>query len=177
MTPTRAAAYIGLVSLLAAWFASAAGVIRSTRAPRMLPRSTAGTSGDAVAFDVQAQAERLQRRLATAPTPQKPVRNPFTFHARPRPSQPAPEPRVIAPPEPAELIAEPEPELTLIGIAEDMTPKGVVRTAMIAGAGDQLTLAKVGQEVAGRYKVAAVGADAVELMETSTGRVRRLALR
>ena len=177
MTPTRAAAYIGAVSLLAAWFASAAGVIRSPRAPRTPPRSAASTSGDAVAFDVQAQAERLQRRLATAPTPQNPVRNPFTFTARPRVSPPAPEPREIAPPEPTAPIADPEPELALIGIAEDMTPKGVVRTAMIASAGDQLILARVGQDVAGRYKVAAVGADAVELTDTSTGRVRRLALR
>ena len=177
MTPTRAAAYISAVSLLAAWFASAAGVISTPRAPRVAPRSTAGTSGDAIAFDVQAQAERLQRRLATAPTPQTPVRNPFTFHARPRVPQPQSEPREIAPPEPAAPIVDPEPELTLIGVAEDMTPKGVVRTAMIAGAGEQLILAKAGQDVAGRYKVTAVGADAVELMDTSTGRVRRLALR
>jgi hypothetical protein len=174
MTPTRAAAYIGLVSLLAAWFASAAGVIRSPRAPRA-PARTTGTSGDAVAFDVQAQAERLQRRLATAPTPQAPVRNPFTFHARPRVQVAAPEAAEPAPP--PEPAADPEPELALIGVAEDKTPAGLVRTAMIAGAGDQLTLAKVGQEVAGRYKVKAIGADAVELTDTATGGIRRLALR
>jgi hypothetical protein len=176
MTPTRAAAYIGAVSLLAAWFASAAGVIRSPRAPRV-PARTTGTSGDAVAFDVQAQAERLQRRLAAAPTPQKPVRNPFTFPARPRVQSTIPEPRAAEPSPAPEPAADPEPELMLFGVAEDKTPAGPVRTAMIAGAGDQLTLAKVGQEVAGRYKVKAIGADAVELTDTATGRIRRLALR
>ena len=174
MTPTRAAAYIGLVSLLAAWFASAAGVIKSPRAPRT-PVRTTGTSGDAVAFDVQAQAERLQRRLDTAPTPQKPVRNPFTFHVRPRVQAEAPSP--LAAERAPEPTPDPEPELTLIGVAEDKTPGGLVRTAMIAAAGDQLTLAKVGQDVAGRYTVKAIGADAVELTDTATGRIRRLALR
>jgi hypothetical protein len=176
MTPTRAAAYIGAVSLLAAWFASAAGVIRSPRAPRA-PARTTGTSGDAVAFDVQAQAERLQRRLDAAPRPQKPVRNPFTFHARPRVQAEAPPPVAAGPAPVLEPAADPEPELTLIGVAEDKTPTGLVRTAMIAGAGEQLTLAKVGQDVAGRYTVKAIGADAVELADTATGRIRRLALK
>lgn len=175
MTPRRAAAYIGALSLLAAWFASAAGVIWSPRRPGPQARSVKGTSGDAVAFDVQAQAERLQRRLATAPTPQTPVRNPFTFHARPRVPH-EPRPPSVAPPE-AAPIADPEPELSLIGIAEDKTPAGLVRTAMIVGAGDELVLAKVGQQVAGRYKVTAIGADAAELTDAATGRVRRLALR
>ena len=172
MTPTRAAVYIGALSLIAAWFASAAGVIGQPRPSRPVARSPVGTSGDAVGFDVHAQAERLQRRLASAPTPQEPVRNPFTF----RPRQPVPAPRVERdePPPVAEPIVQPEPELTLIGIAEDKTAAGLVRTAMIVDGGGELMMAKVGDRI-GEYTVKAIGADAVELTH-ATARIRRLAL-
>jgi hypothetical protein len=65
-----------------------------------------------------------------------------------------------------------EPPLDLLGVAEE----GATRTAMI-GMGDELLMVTVGHEVAGRYRVAAVGPDVVELKDLATGATRRLALK
>ena len=64
-----------------------------------------------------------------------------------------------------------------MGIAEQKTEAGSKRTAMIGGAGDQLFMVTEGQAVAGRYRVSAVGADAVELEDLSPALRGRLALR
>ena len=48
---------------------------------------------------------------------------------------------------------------------------------MISAPGDQLFMVTEGQELAGRYRVSAVGADAVELQDVVSGATRRLALR
>jgi hypothetical protein len=66
----------------------------------------------------------------------------------------------------------PEPDLVLVGLAED----GSTRTAMI-GSGEELLMATEGQTVAGRYRVAKVGPDAVELVDLETGATRRLSLK
>jgi hypothetical protein len=175
MTPKRTAAYLGGASLLAAWLASAAGIGSREPVVQEAPRpvQTAGT--ETLAADVQAQTDRLRQRLAAAPAPQEPHRNPFAF--APRAESPARRARAVdavpTPPPPA--IAE--PPLMLIGIAEDRAPDGLVRTAMIATAsGDLLTVTR-GQSVIGRYRVEVVHADAVELSDVSTGTVRRLVLR
>lgn len=174
MTPKRAAAWTLVAALAAAWFASAAGVIGPPpRAPRIAARSQQAAQLDAVSFDVEAQAQRLRKRLAAAPAPQ-PVRNPFVFAARER-VQPRPAAR-LAPQPPPIAPVETEPPLLLVGVAEDGTGETLVRTAMIAD-GDELLLVRVGQEVAGRYKVTAIGADAVELKDLTTDRTRRIALR
>ena len=127
---------------------------------------------DAAASIVQSQASRLRNRMAVAPAPQTPIRNPFVFAER----QARPVVTTRREPRPVALEPEPvmpvEPELDLLGVAEE----GAVRTAMI-GLGDELLMVTVGQEVAGRYRVAAVGADAVELQDLTTGATRRLALK
>ena len=64
-----------------------------------------------------------------------------------------------------------------MGIAEDTSPTGPRRTAIIAGEADALFMVTEGQLVAGRYKVSRIGADAVELEEIGTHGYRRLALR
>ena len=69
-----------------------------------------------------------------------------------------------------------EPRLVLVGIAEQRTPDGAVRTAMIASESNELVMAEVGAAVLGRYTVAAIGGDAVTLTEIATGRTRRLVL-
>jgi hypothetical protein len=177
MTPKRAAAWTLVAALTAAWLASAAGVIGPPAPARRLPvRSQLSAQTEAVSFDVQAQAERLRKRLATAPTP-RPVRNPFMFEARQSVRSPAVARRVDVPA--AALAvgpAEIEPEMTLIGVAEYGKEAEVVRTAMIVGAGDQLFLVRVGQSV-GRYQVTAIGADAVELRDSASDRVRLLGLK
>jgi hypothetical protein len=67
--------------------------------------------------------------------------------------------------------------MELVGIAEQKTDAGLKRTAMIGAPGDQLFMVTEGQDVAGRYRVSAVGADAVELQDLVSGSTRRLALR
>ena len=62
------------------------------------------------------------------------------------------------------------------GIADKTGEDGtMVRTAVISGSG-QLFFAKVGDTVTTRYTVTAIGADAVELRELTTGETLRLAL-
>ena len=127
---------------------------------------------DAVALSVQSQAARLRQRLAAAPLPQAPTRNPFTFAAREPVDLPAASAR---PRTPAPVVADPplpEPALVLLGVAE----QGSTRTAMV-GFGDELLMATEGQTLAGRYRVAKVGADAIELVDLGTGATRRLFLR
>jgi hypothetical protein len=77
----------------------------------------------------------------------------------------------------AEPSAPPEPILSLIGIAEDQGPKGTVRTAIITGDADAVYVLIEGETLLDRYKVQAIGADAVELKEIASDTIRRLALR
>lgn len=123
---------------------------------------------DTVAVNVQSQAARLRERLAVAPAPRAPIRNPFTFAAR--------EPVAVRPQALALPVAAdppfPEPELVLLGVAE----QGSTRTAMM-GSGDELLMATEGQTLVGRYRVARVSADAVELVDLVTGATRRLFLK
>src|SRR6266545_4755158 len=69
------------------------------------------------------------------------------------------------------------PSLTLMGIAEETSPQGVRRTAVIGGEGDTLYMVLEGQAVGDRYKVTKIGADAIELEDLITHGYRRLAIR
>lgn len=170
MTPARAAAYLGGGILLAGWLASAAGVVRpfATPFPR---RSAEAVQLDAVASSVQSQAARLRHRLAVAPAPSAPIRNPFAFVDAPA-SPPLVAPSRPVPAAPLALESTPEPDLILLGVAE----QGSTRTAMIAS-GDELLMTTEGQIVAGRYRVGSVTADTIELIDLGTGATRRLSLK
>jgi len=173
MTPRKVALYLVGGSVLAAWLASAASVGQAPPTPAVpVPVQTSGT--ETLAQEVQAQAVRLRERLASAPAPQPRPRNPFAFAPAPRPP-----PRSV--PAPAEPVPPPpvmtEPALSLIGMAEDRTPDGPLRTAIITAPGGELFMVRVGDHVSARYRVEAIGADAVELADLTTGAVRRLALR
>ena len=171
MSRTRAAAYLVGGILLAAWLASAAGVTMRPRAVPLPRRSPEAIQLDAVASDVQSQAARLRERLAAAPALPAPVRNPFAFAEREvPPPPPKPQPVTETPAFIQRLIAE--PELVLLGVAQE----GAVRTAMIQS-GDELLMVTEGQGVTARYRVAKVGADAVELLDLTTGATRRLYLK
>jgi hypothetical protein len=61
----------------------------------------------------------------------------------------------------------------LVGLAEDASPTGPKRTAVISGAG-QLFVVTDGELVTSRYRVAAVSPDRVELTDLETGIVVRL---
>lgn len=170
MKPGRAALYLGGGVLLAAWLASAAGIGRPST-PQLPPPSADAAQLDSIAAGVQSQAARLRQRLAAAPTPGAAIRNPFAFAAREESERvisrraPVPVPAAVA-------EAPTEPDLVLIGLAEE----GSTRTALL-GSGDELLMATEGQTIVGRYRVAKVGADAVELVDLTTGATRRLLLR
>lgn len=181
MTPGKAAAYFTLAILSAAWFASAVGVPSSPRQVPTAPPSSDDARLDALARDVQAQGARLRKRLASAPEVQAPVRNPFTFGLRDSPRS-APARGVATAAAVVDFVPEPEPApreplLVLIGVAEEKTPDGLVRTAMISQDGEVLHMATSGDPVIGRYVVVTVSPDAVELKDLSTGLTRRLVLR
>jgi hypothetical protein len=170
MKPGRAALYLGGGILLAAWLASAAGVGRPS-IPQVPPPSADAAQLDSIAAGVQSQAVRLRQRLAGAPAPGAAIRNPFAFAAREET-----EPVMVhrAPIAAPKAVADdpPEPDLVLIGLAED----GSTRTALL-GSGDELLMATEGQTIVGRYRVNKVGADAVELVDLTTGATRRLLLK
>lgn len=175
MTAARAAAYIGGATLLVAWLASAAGVQRSAPVPPAGVRSREAVQIEALASDVQSQAARLRTRLAAAPAAAPSDRNPFSFGAADARTVGRSAPAAVVPMAPPDVPA-PLP-LELVGLAEQMVDGALTRTAMIGAPGEQLFMVAEGQEVAGQYRVSAVGADAVELVDVTTGATRRLGLR
>ncbi len=175
MTSMRAASYAGGGALLVAWFAAAAGSpVQEAPPPRDPVVSTSGSAS--LAADVQAQAVRLRERLAQAPTPATNPRNPFSFAPAPVVRAPQPVVRAAAGEPPAPEISS-APALSLMGIAEETSPEGLHRTAVIGGANDALYIVMEGQTIADRYRVNTIGADAVELKDLVTGAYRRLAMR
>jgi hypothetical protein len=159
-----------------AWFSSAASVSLQRHRPTPRPSAPEDPSFTEVAATVESRARRLRERLASASAPQAPTRNPFAFK---REETPRPRARAIGTTSvPAETLpaVPPEPMLTLIGIAEELKPQGLVRTAMIATETNELIMVGVEGAVTHRYKVTAIGADVIELTDAITGSVRRLAL-
>jgi len=144
--------------------------VRTERAPR-----PAGP--DSLAVEVNAQADRLRTLMAQAPTPAMHARNPFAFRAAPSPRvEPSPTVHAaVAADEPSAIA--PLPQLTLMGVAEETTPAGPRRTAVIGGDGDTIYMVVEGDTVGTRYRVTRIGADAVELEDVTTKGYRRLALR
>ena len=114
---------------------------------------------DALASGVQSQATHLRQRLAAAPAPHSETRNPFAFAAAERPQPAAVEKAVDAERLPV-IQTSPEPNLVLLGLAED----GSTRTAMIES-GDDLVMATEGQSIVGRYRVAKISPDGIELVD------------
>jgi hypothetical protein len=177
MSSRRAAAYIGGAVVLAAWLASAASApMRSGEAAQSLqPVATIGT--ELLATDVQRQSARLRQRLATAPAPQEPRRNPFTFAERELPRSQTSLRRLAAALPVQDAEPPPlEPVLSLVGVAEQQSANGLVRTAILVGESDELYTVTAGQTLIDRYTVSAIGPDVVELKDSATGLTRRLAL-
>jgi hypothetical protein len=175
MTLSRTAIYGVGGALLVAYLAAAnmPGPPNAAETPRAQSREP---SPAAIVDDIRSQADRLQERMKSAPVPEPSPRNPFSFGlAEPRPSA-ANAVRATPPPDPLPAIPS-APLLTLMGIAEEASPDGVRRTAIIGGGGDTLFMVTEGDAVGDRYKVTKVTADAVELEDLLTKAYRRLALR
>src|SRR5436189_178088 len=74
------------------------------------------------------------------------------------------------------ITRRPQPTLILMGVAEETTPAGPRRTAVI-GEGETIYMVGEGEAVGDRYRVKKIGADAVELEDVVSKAYRRLALR
>ena len=174
----RKAVFFGVgVALLASYFAAANMPSQDVEPPRERP-ARAAVEPAALAVEVSSQAGRLQSRMAQAPLPESNPRNPFTFGVAPRAPQPRTVRAAVAEEPPAAApFAPPPPVLTLMGIAEETTPEGPRRTAVIGGEGDHLFMVREGDLLGGAYQVKKIGADAVELEDVTTKAFRRLALR
>jgi hypothetical protein len=178
----RKAVFYGVgVALLASYFAAANMPSQDPEPVRERP-VRGGIAPGELAVEVSSQAARLQSRMAQAPLPESNPRNPFSFGVVPRAPQPGTvramvAPETDAPPPPLAPVAPPPPVLTLMGIAEESSPDGPRRTAVIGGEGDHLFMVKEGDVLGGAYKVKKIGADAVELEDLVTKGYRRLALR
>jgi hypothetical protein len=180
MTTRRAALYAVGGTLLLAYLAAAdSGMPQLEPSVRDSARHTPQEFAppDPIAENVRAQAATLRERLAAAPVPDIHGRNPFGFAPAPDAHPGAALRSARAAVADGAPLPPPDPQLILMGVAED-TPDGkVTRTAIIGGAADALYVVIEGENVAGRYRVTAVGPDIVELRDLLTGGYRRLAMR
>lgn len=181
---SRAVLVLAALGLVLAWLAAAAD--RQAAAPRAAAdhAPAAHARAEHLAQDIRDQERRLRSQLDSAPQPTMSGRNPFTFDDRtPGGSRSAPlQVASVAPAlEAVMAAATPDPPLlTLSGIAEDPAgadnPALPRRVAVLSGYGD-VFLARIGETIASRYEVTAIGADAVELKDLITGTTIRLGLR
>ena len=168
----RRVVWLGISALaLASWVASAStSGVRPPVAP--LPPVKPGAIDHSMAA-LQSEIGRLHERLGPTAAPTR-SRDLFRFTTR------APRRTVVAPPAaavPVPVAPEPvRPSLALIGVVEDVTPDGVVRTAIVSGLGD-VFLVKAGDTIRLRYRVEQVSADAVQVIDTETSGITTLALR
>ncbi|HZP49247.1 MAG TPA: hypothetical protein VFB07_11960 [Vicinamibacterales bacterium] len=173
MNVNRTLTLMAISGALLAWFAAAATSNRDVPPPIVLPPPHVDLQG----ADLAKEIARLHDRLRPDAPPRQPARNLFTYHAAVHhdavPEAAPPKPALS---EPAPPTAPPLPPLKLAGIAEDEGPDGPIRTAIISAEG-QLFLVKPGDALTSRYRVARVGADAVELTDTIDNSVRRLPLK
>lgn len=178
MTSKRAVIYGSAGVLLVAYLA-----VANSAPPRdrdVIPPRAArppAPSAEAVARDMQTEAARLRERLQQAPVPDSNPRNPFAFGTA-RSTRPAPGiVRATVADAPEAAVAPPTPALSLIGMAEDTTPKGIRRTAVLSGEGNAVYFVAEGDTLIGRYRVTKIGADAVDLEDLQTHGYRRLAMK
>jgi hypothetical protein len=175
---SRSAAVYGVGGMLLVACLAAANMPQDTSETPARAARTPPASPDALAVDVSVQAARLRDAMAQAPVPDLHPRNPFAFHTHAA-SSAASTPMVraaVAADESAPPVTSP-PLLTLMGVAEETTPAGPRRTAVIGGEGDTIYMVGEGDAVGDRYRVTRIGADAVELEDVATKGYRRLALR
>jgi hypothetical protein len=171
MNVKRTTAIVLSAAALAAWFAGAATTTRVARAPLVVMPPPVDVQGAELAKEIA----RLHERLRPTVPPAQPGRNVFAFRSRPAPIVAAPPP-VTAAQLPPPAPAPPRFAFKLLGIAEDETADGAVRTAILSGDG-QVVMVKEGESIAGRYLVTKITADVVEITDTNDDSTRRLALR
>lgn len=172
MTWKSTAAASGL-ALVATWLASYAPV-GGPRPPASAAPSAAST--ETAAAEIQREADRLHGRLQQVAAYRMPARNPFRFGSRPAPATREVRGPVVVHSEPVLAPEPPTLRIALSGVGEEVVDGQVERTAFISSP-ENVYLVKVGDTVAGVYKVTAIGAGSVDLARLDDGSTVRLALR
>ena len=154
-----------------------AGATTSGRRPAAVRPIERARPVEVQGAELAAEIARLQERLRPTTTPSS-SRNLFLFGA---PGRRATDvvpalPEMMLPPVPVRVPAPTPPRLALVGLAEDVTDSGPVRTAIVSGFGD-IFLVKAGETVASRYRVVSVASDGVELVDETDGSTLRLSLK
>jgi hypothetical protein len=172
MNLKRTATIVVAGGVLAVWLAAAAtSTNRDSGEALVLKPSPIDGRGAALASEVS----RLHERLRPSARPPQSSRDLFSFvSSKARPAEPVRIPQAALTEAPVRQPAA--PAIRLSGIAEDATPEGVVRTAILSASG-QLFLAKEGESVTERYRVAKISSDVVELTDLAERITLRLALR
>jgi hypothetical protein len=157
---------------LAVWLAAAAtpggrpAVIGST------PRAAAV---DVRGAELATEVERLRERLRPTAEPRAPGRNLFRYGEAARAARRADAGPAIDEPVAPRPRSSP-PSFEFIGLAEDSGPGGVVRTAIVADAG-QLLFAREGETLTPQYRVSRISADVLEIVDVGDGAIVRLVLK
>ena len=181
MNLKRTTALVVIGAAVAVWWRNSdVSDSRGSSDARVANPSAVATRGETLAGEIS----RLHERRRPVIKPTEPGRNLFSYRSpkrRPVPDdgRAATAPRVQAPVPASGSSAVNRaalPDLKLSGIAEDETPDGLVRTAIISGFG-RLFLAKEGEEITERYRVVRISSEVVELVDIQTGMTFRLALR
>jgi len=137
-------------------------------------RATGGVDLGTPAPDVRL-APASPSRPAPAPLA---FRNPFAFAPPSLPARPAPSPVLLAPPPDLPPAIPTSVALSLIGVATTNGADGrVERTAIITGPADAFYMVRDGDSVMTRYRVDAVLADSVRLLDSATGAPVSLTIR
>jgi hypothetical protein len=163
---------VAIVGAVAAWVLAAAGEAPALPDAPDLRQAEADAERAAV---VEASVARLRARLADMPARPEGTRNPFRFEPRARQSR-SHVSRTVAPDTVAHAAPVARPELRLIGMAEDSHDGTTERTAVVSGL-NQVYLVKEGEQIAMRFLVKRVGADAIEVEDLSDGTPITLGLR
>ncbi len=107
----------------------------------------------------------------------QPQRNPFRFGAaRPLVSLAADAAGTGLSAETLIPAVPPAPQISLAGIAEDQVEQRVERTAILSSP-DGVLLVREGEDVLGKYRVAKIESEAVELVSHADGTTLRLGFR
>lgn len=178
ISPLRIALAAGGGALLAGWLLAATAPREDAAVSAPAPPATPAAQGDGppsrAAAGLAADLERLRRRTADAPALRVGTRNPFSLAPAPPPSRaatldPDPERARRAVSRPPRRVG---PAFTLIGVASTETEGGSERTGILAAPNGDVLLAVAGDRVPGGYRVAAVDASSVTLVDGAGARHR-----
>ena len=124
--------------------------------------------------EMNAQVDKLRKRLAAPPAFPAPTRDPFRFGSAREPSRSKP----TAPPAPIAPALPPAPPVPtlprLVAITSSVVDGATVRTAVLS-AGDDLRMMKTG-DVVSHLVIRSISADLVELADPVSGAVFRISL-